>query len=433
MPSYPGGVGLLIGIPHDGKPVTLQWAFHLANMHPPMNYEVRYHIQQNKPVAEARELIAEQAIKQNVRYLFFNDTDVTIPAHAIRQLIFHLEHHPKYAIAGAIYCHKSPPQNPMVFRGNGLGPYWDWKVGEVFDVSGIGMGATLIRVEAFKNLPKPWFKTVDDVTPWMDGICQASLWTEDLWFCKRLEEAGWGIMADGGLLCQHWDNMSGVAYSLPLNSKPYIPKGVLKGDKKIVDLGCGPIEDSYRTNEGEVLRVDIREEVKPDYRCDIRVLPFANGEFDVVFSSHTLEHFTRFEVGEVLDEWIRILKPDGELRLVMPNMEWAARHIVNKEIDVDVMNVLYGAQTYNENFHKAGYTPQMLEQLLANKGFKKFMWDFENYHMLCRAWRNPPDDIPILNPVIAVKEDAQIEVIEHDDPGDEHNEYALEELDCEKF
>ena len=78
----------------------------------------------------------QKVLKEKAKYLFFIGTDVTVPPYAIRQLIFHLEHHPKYAIAGGIYCHKSPPQEPLVYRGNGQGPYWDWKVGEVFDVDG---------------------------------------------------------------------------------------------------------------------------------------------------------------------------------------------------------------------------------------------------------------------------------------------------------
>ena len=48
---------------------------------------------------------------------------------------------------------------------------------------------------------------------------------------------------------------------------------------------------------------------------------------------------------------------------------------MNKEIDNDVLNVLYGAQTYDENFHKMGFTPQIIEQLLAERGFTKSYLD----------------------------------------------------------
>lgn len=417
MPSYPGGIGLMIGIPYDGKPVPLEYAYHLQNLHPPMNFDVRHLVVKGKPVDVARNEIALAAQQQGIKYLFFNDTDVTVPGHCLRQLIFHLEHWPDFAVVGAIYCHKSPPQMPMVFRGNGIGPFWDWKMGEVFEVTGIGMGATLIRVAALKDVRQPWFKTVDDCTPMENAIPMASMWTEDLWFCKGVTDAvisgrnecktcqkprelckceggfvekHWRIMADGGLLCDHWDNARGIAYSLPKGSKPYQRTTLPVNQKKIVDLGCGAEEDSYHTDEGTVVRVDIREDVKPDYRMDLRKLSFADEAFDIVWSSHTLEHFPRAEFDMVVDEMVRILKKDGELRLLLPNLEWAAQHIMNGEVDINVMNVLYGAQTYEENFHKVGFTPKMIEQLLRQKGFVKFDWQFKDYHMFCRAWINPP-------------------------------------------
>ena len=434
MPSYPGGVGLTIGIPSDAKPVTLEWAFGLMNLHAPTNFDIRWAMVKGKPVAEARTMIVEAALQQKAKYLFFLGTDVTVPPYCVRQLIFHLEHFPKFGVAGGVYCHKSQPQEPLVYRGNGQGPYWDWKVGEVFDVSGIGMDATLIRMDVFKNFPQPWFKTVEQLEAFYDGENKAEHWTEDLFFCKKVAERcchcgllepehedrndkgqptskedghkfeQWQVLADGGLLCKHWDNLKGISYELPLASKPY--RAVFKiGPKRVVDLGCGNLEESYKTNEGETLRVDIREDVKPDYRCDIRRTPFANEWFDVVYSSHTLEHFSRNEVPLILDEMCRILKPDGELRLVLPNLKWAAERIMNGEVDADVLNVLYGGQEYAENFHKIGFVSRMIEQLLTARGFTRFDWDYEHYHMMLRSWRKvPADGVAVMNPVMGWKE-----------------------------
>lgn len=417
MPSFPDGVGLTIAVPLVGRPVVPEWAFCVANLHPPMNYNVRWAIIKYQPVDMARNNLIEMARKENSKYIFFLGDDVTVPPETIRQLLFNMEHNPKMAVCGAVYCHKSHPNAPMVFRGNGIGPYWDWKVGELFQISGIGMDATMIRMSALDSLKKPYFRTVDSIQDMMEGVNRAESWTEDLYFCKKITDAGWEVWADGSLICTHWDatQIPGKGYSLPANSKPMMRAGVVYGDKKIVDLGCGPIENSFKSPEGQVLRVDIREEVNPDYRCDIRKLPFATGEFDVVFSSHTLEHFPLKEVPSVVEEWIRVMKPDGELRLMLPNLEWAAQQIVNGECDMDCMNVLYGAQTYDENYHKMGFTPKIVEQMLTNYGFRWYIWDFHKYHMLVRAWRERPAEWPegatpqeaqvVVNPVIKLKRD----------------------------
>lgn len=389
-PGYhPMRTGLLTGIPLSGRPLHPQFTFSYAALHPPMCYNMNVMTVWMKPVDVARNEIAEKAVEMNAKYLFFIDEDVTPPGHALRQLIYMADHHPEGAVFGGIYCHKSPPAMPMIFKnGLGAGPYWDWKVGEFFEVDGISMGCTLIRVDALASIPKPWFKTVDDASAYWDGIPKAEMWTEDLWFCDRAVKAGWKVYADGAVLCEHWSIETMTPTVLPPDCAPRRRAGWVKGEKKIVDLGCG--NNKYETDEGDVLTVDIREDVKPDYRCDLAKLPFANGEFDIVFSSHTLEHFPRADVEGVLDEWIRILKDDGELRLVVPNIKWAAERIMKDKIDNDVMNVVLGAQSFEENFHKFFFTPETLGKMLTERGFKHIDVETTGYNLYMRGWRKPP-------------------------------------------
>lgn len=396
--EYPTFVGLMIAVPLSGKPLVPYFTWSMMNLHPPMNFNCRHAIQMYQPVDAARNFLAEQAIQQKCEYLFFVDEDVTIPAHGLRQLLFHMEHHPEIDVVGGIYCHKAQPSAPMVFRGNGRGPYWDWKIGELFEISGIGMGCTLIRTSVFAKLEKPYFKTIDDADPFLDGVNKAEQWTEDLYFCDKVIKAGGKIFADGAILCDHWDTsvFPPRPARLPEGSLPTRKAGVIKGEKKIVDLGAG--ECPYTCDDGQVLTVDIREDVKPDYRCDLRRLPFGNNEFDVVFSSHVLEHFSRDEVDATLDEWVRILKEDGEFRLVVPSIQWAADMIQKGIVDDNVLNVLYGAQTYDENFHKVGFTPKIIEDKFKARGFKRIDISLTGYNIYARAWRVPPDPekVPLL-------------------------------------
>lgn len=50
-------------------------------------------------------------------------------------------------------------------------------------------------------------------------------------------------------------------------------------------------------------------------------LPFADKSFDVAYSSHFLEHLTPQKALYILKEIKRILKPNGIVRLVVPDLE----------------------------------------------------------------------------------------------------------------
>jgi SAM-dependent methyltransferase len=384
------GNGVLVGVPTLGRPVPLDWAFALKSMHPPINYNSHNLILHNRPVDEARNEIVENAIRLGSKYVFFLGDDVVCPANTLKQLIYRMEQNPKIGVVGAVYCSKSEPPAPLVFRGNGVGSYWDWKVGEFFSCTGLGMDATLIRVDVFTKLSKPWFKTVDE-DGFADGVNHADQWTEDLYFCNKLiEETEYEIWCDGSLICDHWDVYApngGRKFTLP-SSLPTRRLASEKG-RKALDVGCGPVNRSSQFPDFDLVRVDIREECDADYRCDVRTLPFASAEFDLVFSSHVLEHFPRAEWEGVLDEWIRVLKTDGELVLCLPNIKWAVDVLSGAEsgAENDVLNVFYGAQSNPYDFHYNGLWPERMKKVLEARGFKKIDFNFQGYNMIINARR----------------------------------------------
>ncbi len=60
-------------------------------------------------------------------------------------------------------------------------------------------------------------------------------------------------------------------------------------------------------------------------RADLRKgLPYGQDTFDVVYSSHTLEHFPVGLASFLIEETLRVLKPGGVLRLVVPDLEQIA-------------------------------------------------------------------------------------------------------------
>ena len=57
----------------------------------------------------------------------------------------------------------------------------------------------------------------------------------------------------------------------------------------------------------------------------LRRLPFSDAAFDVVYSSHVLEHFSPGQADFVLSECYRVLMPSGILRIVVPDLEDTCR------------------------------------------------------------------------------------------------------------
>lgn len=378
--------GLVIGVPTlESRPITLDWAFAFKSIHPPINYNTVFSVVKNHPVHIARNMIVEEALRSNAKYLLFIGDDTIPPPHMLRQFIFRMEQDESVGVIGGVYFSKSDPSFPLVFRGNGSGAYWDWKVGEYFEVTGLGMDATMLRMDMVKEMKKPYFHT-EDSDQFLDGINNAVMWTEDLWFLRKVkEETQYKIMCDSGVICDHVDVRTGRKYSIPPYSLPTRRLEVKKDLLSVLDIGCGPIYREFPECDKPV-RVDINEAWNPDYRCDVRQLPFGMNSFDIVFSSHVLEHFPRAEWEGVLTEWVRVLKPYGELRLVLPNIEWAAERVVRGEIDDNVLNVLYGAQSNKWDFHYNGLTPKRLEVALAKLGLTDFKCENDaGYNMIISA------------------------------------------------
>lgn len=379
------GHGLLIGIPTLGRPLSLDWAMAFKALTPPINYNSNHMIIRGKEVGAAREEMAEYALREGFKYIFFLGDDVIVPNPTLRQLIFRAEQDSSLGVVGGVYCVKTDPTAPLVFRGNGEGSYWDWKVGEFFEVTGLGMDCTLIKTEVLSKMSKPWFKTVD-TDQFKDAKNSANMWTEDLFFLnKMLAETHYKCWCDSSILCLHEDIYGGKKYSLPSDSLPMRRMAAPENLKRAIDIGCGPVNRKHEFPEHTLVRVDIREEVEPDYRCDVTDLPFDNNFFDLIFSSHVLEHFAKDKYENVLKEWLRVLKVDGDILFCLPNVKWAIENFDKIGQEVHVSNVLWGGQSNPYDFHYNGWWPEKVTQVLMSFGCAEPTFEHQGYNMIVKS------------------------------------------------
>ena len=93
-----------------------------------------------------------------------------------------------------------------------------------------------------------------------------------------------------------------------------------------INLGCG---DKSVPGYLNVDIVDERASNMPDIVCDIRDLSiFESNIADEVMAIHVIEHFYHWEVGDLLREWVRVLKPGGKLILECPNLLAACHELI---------------------------------------------------------------------------------------------------------
>lgn len=139
-------------------------------------------------------------------------------------------------------------------------------------------------------------------------------------------------------------------------------------------LGCAEKHlDGY-------INVDVRELPGVDVIDNIMTLEkFNNNSANLIYVSHVLEHVGRKEYKSVLQRWFDILKPDGTLRIAVPDFEQVVAYY-NETQDLSVLRgFLWGGQTYKENYHYMGWDFKSLQDDLKSIGFKNvYRYDWRN-------------------------------------------------------
>ena len=348
---------------------------------------------------DARNRLVWMAKEAKYRYLLFWDDDVIASRFCVHHLFTLMEMNPWISVLSGVYGTKAYPPAPLVYREWGEGSCWDWKVGELFQVKMGALGMTIIRMADLEKI-----KGVEEYPATMNGAVITAqryfytgketkddgglvLWTEDIPFAKSIEKAGlkWYVDASLHTICKHYDMGSDTLFSISVKGEEGVAAkpDPMKEKYRRCNLGCGIVRrhgSKEASPEAYTVRVDLNEEAHPDFRCDVRVLPTEWKEsFDEVKANHVLEHIRWEETNETLEEWIRILKPGGILKLGLPDLKSAAEQILrHPEMTPLMLGVIYGDQQskfFNAQqdigVHLTGFTPVDIAARLQKLGMEQ--------------------------------------------------------------
>lgn len=110
--------------------------------------------------------------------------------------------------------------------------------------------------------------------------------------------------------------------------------------------------------------------------------PWENGTIDVVYSSHTLEHFTKEQGQFFLQEAHRVLRPGGTIRIVVPDLKYYVERYNTGDLAADdfleEISVLYRNKSplkaklapFFMYPHKCMYDTPALLKALSKVGFE---------------------------------------------------------------
>ena len=135
-------------------------------------------------------------------------------------------------------------------------------------------------------------------------------------------------------------------------------------------LGCGP-----RYLPG-FIHVDMDELDHIDYpKTDLKDLSmFADSSVDMIYTCGSFEYYDREEAVGVLEEWKRVLRVGGVLKISVPDFSSIVKVYQNyNDVDgIGILGPLFGKWKLNDGnhvYHKTVYDKKSLTALLTEVGF----------------------------------------------------------------
>jgi SAM-dependent methyltransferase len=192
------------------------------------------------------------------------------------------------------------------------------------------------------------------------------------------------------------------------NDSESLPGAMSAPPKIVLNVGCGypahpGVHPLFQGSEWQEVRLDIDPAVNPDIVCSMTDMqPVGSGSIDAIWSSHNLEHLHRHEVPVALFEFLRVLRPGGQVLLTLPDLQKIAELVASDTLEdeayrspsgpITPLDMIYGhtpslARGHYHMAHKTGFTARTLRALLVDAGFAGVTLQREGYALWARAYK----------------------------------------------
>lgn len=235
---------ILVGTPTLGS-VRIEFMNAVNGLIMPVNFQISNQTPIGFLVADAQNIIAQEAIAKRFEWVFFLEDDVIVPLDTLIRLEAYMQKKDVPIVSG-LYPLKSNMPCPFIFRGRGNGVFTDFTVGDKVWADGVPTGCLLVHTSILAALAKlaPEYYVRNNheqvkikrifesprraFTDAGTGAYQKIVGTSDLYFCDQLREhdilrtAGWGKIAakkfpylvDTAINCGHIERDHGQMYRI---------------------------------------------------------------------------------------------------------------------------------------------------------------------------------------------------------------------------
>lgn len=176
------------------------------NLMLPMNQKFVRMFLLNMPVDDAYNAAVETILNNTelakFKFIFTVEWDNMLPPNALLLLYEGIQ---KFDVVQGLYWTKGQDGQPMIYGDPGVMPKnfipQQPKQDELQECNGLGMGCNLFKVDIFRKMPGPWFKTVQE---YKEGE-GAKMYSQDLYFYENAAKYGFRFACDTRIKVGHYD------------------------------------------------------------------------------------------------------------------------------------------------------------------------------------------------------------------------------------